>query len=272
MAFMLPLAMMGPAWAGRFGFHCCRLRRCRAACGCGSCDETVAIEPPKAAIATDSGVIEPLAPQDHTPAPMPEPTPHLQSAVVAPASAEEPATEPAASEEPETKPEVMPETEPKPEPAPEPAPAPEVTPAPAPEVPAPDVKPEPEPEPPVEKNIFEDADDEWESPKTDEDAPAEMPATPEDDEKPAPSEGEDSFAGHGPVPVEPMRRWIDDTGDHATIGRLVEVYPDRVRILKLNGAHTTVSLDRLSSADRNYVAATGERIAAKPRVTDTVGL
>lgn len=335
-AFMLPLTMMGPAWAGRFGFHRCRLRRCRAvcrlvcrpvvacppvaceqvACGCGSCDETVAIKRPEAAIASDSVVAKPVPPQDRSPAPMPEPVPNLQPAVVAPASAEEPAPkpeEPAAPEptapeepkEPEMKPEVTPEPEPKPaitpEPTPEPKPepAPEVKPSPAPVAPAPEVtpepKPEPKPEPPAEKNIFEDADDEWESPKTDEDAPAEpadegtepadepatpegddepaeMPATPEDDEKPAPSEGEDPFAAQVPVPVEPMRRWIDDTGNHATIGRLVEVHPDRVRILKLNGAHTTVSRDRLSSADRNYVAATGERIAATPRVTDTAGL
>lgn len=345
-AFMLPLTMMGPAWAGRFGFHRCRLRRCRAACRmvcrpvvvcppvecesvacvCGSCAETVAIEHPEAAIATDSVVAKPVAPQDHTPAPMPEPVPRLQPAVVAPASAEEPAPKPAeprppeptAPEEPEmkpepttetkpdTKPEVTPEPEtptlePKPEPKPEPAPALEVKPAPAPdvkpapEVPAPDVKPEPKPEPPVEKNIFEDVDDESEQPMSDEDGsaepadegtepsdepatpagddePAEMPAKPEDEKAPSESEGDDPFAAHVPMPVEPMRRWIDDTGNHATVGRLVEVHPDRVRILKLNGAHTTVSLDRLSSADRNYVAATGERIAAKPRVTDTAGL
>ena len=72
---------------------------------------------------------------------------------------------------------------------------------------------------------------------------------------------------------EPVRRWIDSSGRHETIGRLVEVHPDRVRILKSNGRFTTVPKPRLSRHDQAYVTAVGERLAAgrpsQPAVTDT---
>lgn len=74
------------------------------------------------------------------------------------------------------------------------------------------------------------------------------------------------------LPPEPVRRWLDDSGSHDTVGQLVEVHPDRVRIRKLNGRFTTVAISRLSAADKNYVTATGERLAAKPRLTDTAGM
>lgn len=82
---------------------------------------------------------------------------------------------------------------------------------------------------------------------------------------PAP-EIDDPFSA---LPPEPVRRWFDDSGSHDTVGQLVEVHPDRVRIRKLNGRFTTVAISRLSAADQSYVTATGERLAAKPRLTDT---
>jgi len=85
--------------------------------------------------------------------------------------------------------------------------------------------------------------------------------------------GEDPFSAILVPSAEPVRRWIDDTGRHETIGRLVEIRPDAVRILKDNGRHATVPLARLSRHDLNYVTATGERLAAQeaaaPAVTDT---
>ena len=92
------------------------------------------------------------------------------------------------------------------------------------------------------------------------------PATPAP--VPAPV-NEDPFSA---LPSEPVRRWFDDSGSHDTVGQLVEVHPDRVRIRKLNGRFTTVAISRLSAADQNYVTATGERLAAKPRLTDTAGM
>ena len=195
---------------------------------------------------------------------------------------EEPAADAAKEEVPGPQPE--PEDQPKPTPQPEPKPTPETAPQPAPQ---PEPKPEPPPAP-AEKNIFEEdeaagegdepleeatSDEEMEEepvaePPADEDEPAPQP---EENEEPS-TTGEDPFAVAPPIPAEPVRRWVDDTGDHATVGRLVEVHPDRVRILKLNGAFTTVPLGRLSDTDRSYVSGTGERLAAKPRVTDTAGL
>ena len=79
------------------------------------------------------------------------------------------------------------------------------------------------------------------------------------------------------VPNEPMRRWSNDTGTHHTQGWLVEVRADRVRILKVNGCHTTVLTESLSAADRDYVSAVGDRLAAEqqgtsPAPSTTAGL
>lgn len=105
-------------------------------------------------------------------------------------------------------------------------------------------------------------------------APAPSPATPapaaeksEGDDKPATDD--DPFSA---LPAEPVRRWFDDSGSHDTVGRLVEVHPDHVRIMKLNGRFTTVSRSRLSTADQSYVTTMGEQLAAKPSVTDTAGM
>jgi hypothetical protein len=79
------------------------------------------------------------------------------------------------------------------------------------------------------------------------------------------------------VPDEPMRRWSDDSNTHHTQGWLVEVRTDRVRILKVNGRHTTVLTESLSAADRDYVSAVGARLAAQqqgtsPAPSTTAGL
>lgn len=183
------------------------------------------------------------------------------------------------------------------EPAPEqPAPEPEAPPAkPAPKQPAPK---------PAEENFFdEDGDAAEEAPPRENRAPMkkkEAPQEPVEDlfnepeadtppadseteptEKPAeeaPSEEstekteDDPFAALEADP-EPVRRWIDSTGRHETIGRLVEVHPDRVRILKANGRYTTVPMQQLSQHDRAYAATVGERLATqapgRPAVTDT---
>lgn len=183
---------------------------------------------------------------------------------------EEPAADAAKEETPAAQPEQKPEAETAPQPSPQPEPKPEPPPAPA------------------EKNIFEEDEaagegdeppEEAASDEEMEDEPASEPSAEEDEPARKPDEneepsttGDDPFAVTPPIPSEPVRRWVDDTGDHTTVGRLVEVHPDRVRILKLNGAFTTVPLDRLSDTDRSYVSGTGERLAAKPRVTDTAGM
>jgi hypothetical protein len=64
---------------------------------------------------------------------------------------------------------------------------------------------------------------------------------------------------------------------HETTGQLVEVHPDRIRLLKSNGRYSTVRLDRLSRDDQAYVAAIGARLAAERSTVqapadDTAGL
>ena len=69
------------------------------------------------------------------------------------------------------------------------------------------------------------------------------------------------------VPDEPMRRWANAAGTHQTQGWLVALRADRVRILKVNGRHTTVSRASLSAEDRAYVSAVSDRLAADRRST-----
>ena len=96
-------------------------------------------------------------------------------------------------------------------------------------------------------------------------APAEEPAAEEADA--APKAAADPAEAAVTVPNEPMRRWTNDTGTHHTQGWLVEVRADRVRILKVNGRHTTVLTESLSAADRDYVSAVGDRLAAQQQGT-----
>jgi hypothetical protein len=97
----------------------------------------------------------------------------------------------------------------------------------------------------------------------DAEAPGEQP-----DDEPAATES-DPFAAVT-IPAEPMRRWTDDTGTRHAQGWLVELHADRVRILKTNGRHTTVPLESLSAADRDYVTAVGVRLAAERTGQSTV--
>lgn len=188
--------------------------------------------------------------------------------------------------------------------APAPHDAPSDDECPADKPPAP-VEPAPEPAPmkparSAEENLFDDADelatddepaadkpapmkkaraqepveDLFDEPEATEPAVENVPAAKESADEP-PAEEKTEQAEDDPFAVldtspEPVRRWIDASGRHETIGRLVEVHPDRVRILKSNGRYTTVALERLSRHDQSYVTQVGERIAARrPAVTDT---
>jgi hypothetical protein len=148
----------------------------------------------------------------------------------------------------ETKREMTEEAKPAPQAAADDEPAPPAakrvepkSPLPLPEIPAPAVPESPAPAPAAEKSKGEDK----------------------------PAADDDPFSA---LPAEPVRRWFDDSGSHDTVGRLVEVHPDHVRIIKLNGRFTTVPRSRLSTADQSYVTTMGERLAAKPSVTDTAGM
>jgi len=146
--------------------------------------------------------------------------------------------------------------EPAEKPAAEPAaPAPQ----PAPAAPAPQPAPaEPAPQPAEEQPAAEPKDD--------------------TDAKPAADAAETAAAaGRFVAPNEPLRRWSDITGDHTAQGWLVELGADRVRILKVNGRHTTIGIESLSAEDRAYVTSVEERLAAEPQgtaaaTTETAGL
>ena len=108
------------------------------------------------------------------------------------------------------------------------------------------------------------------------------PDEPETEDVPAEPKEDDPFASVPKAPAEPMRRWIDNTGTHETVGTLIEVHADRIRILKQSGSYSTVPLTRLSREDQTYVAATGVRLASErhtvesqsitPPPTDAAGL
>ena len=104
----------------------------------------------------------------------------------------------------------------------------------------------------------------------------EDPAVPGDDqpaETPAASPESDPFGAILPTPAEPLRHWRDNTGRHDTLGTLVEVHSDRIRILKTNGRHATVSRRRLSTLDRDYVLGAAATAAAKRSLgAQTAGL
>jgi hypothetical protein len=50
-----------------------------------------------------------------------------------------------------------------------------------------------------------------------------------------------------------FKTWIDNTGTYTIKARLAVIYGDKVKLLKDNGKFTTVSLDRLSDRDFEYV-------------------
>lgn len=120
------------------------------------------------------------------------------------------------------------------------------------------------------------------------DEPAAVPALPEEAEEelqdePAASE-EESATEEESVGAsqfnsgivlggnQPIRRWIDNTGRHETVGRLVEVHGSSVRLLKSNGRYTTVAVERLSPHDQRYVEAIDTRVVVTTSPLDTAGL
>jgi len=75
--------------------------------------------------------------------------------------------------------------------------------------------------------------------------------------------GESTSREDSPHSSEPLRRWIDSTGGHATVGVLVGVTGDSVEIRKANGQFANVAVERLSDYDRDYVAAAAVRLAGR---------
>ena len=57
----------------------------------------------------------------------------------------------------------------------------------------------------------------------------------------------------------PTRQWLDDSGTFKVQARLILILDGKVRLLKETGRTTTVAIERLSAADREYVAAIIER-------------
>jgi len=101
--------------------------------------------------------------------------------------------------------------------------------------------------------------------------------TPAADEAPSEQSAEETAPEAAfSVPNEPIRRWINAAGTHQAQGWLVALRADRVRILKVNGRHTTVSRESLSAEDRAYVSAVSDRLTAdRHSIADpnaTVGL
>lgn len=107
-------------------------------------------------------------------------------------------------------------------------------------------------------------------------APAAEPAAPAAEDAAPEAAADTAEATSQSVADEPQRLWTDASGAHQALGWLVAVDTDRVRILKANGRHTTVALEMLSAADRDYVADVAARVAATPPVAPgldaTVGL
>ena len=155
-----------------------------------------------------------------------------------------------------------------------------------------DSQTQPDEEMPAEPADDESGFDDTEMPDEDSpDEPAAVPALPEEVEEaeeemqdePAASE-EDSAIEDESVNAsqfnsgivlggnQPVRRWIDNTGRHETIGRLVEVHGSSVRLLKSNGRYTTVPVERLSPHDQRYVEAIDTQIVATTSPLDTAGL
>jgi hypothetical protein len=240
--------------------------------------------------------IDPFA--DPAPAEKPVPTEPASEKAPLPAKDPVPPADPVAEDEPAPAPQPPLPEEKGPEPAPEPpaepaeenlfdapsaakqaqpqADAPEGT-------PAPDAQPEPQPpiEPPVDDkpaaqpSAEEPAENPAEESKAtaDEEPAAENAAetngeqagetekaTPATKEEPARAEPAfDPFSA-----VEPLRRWIDDTGRHAAVGRFVAAGVDGVELLTPDSRTLVVPFQRLSAIDRSYATeATARQVAAK---------
>ncbi|MCY3014134.1 MAG: hypothetical protein NT171_05445 [Planctomycetota bacterium] len=132
-------------------------------------------------------------------------------------------------------------------------------------------------EPPMDDAPADEMEGDGFEPATDEpmdEAPADegaADAEPGADEVPVEKDPFDSNVLH--TPGQPSRAWRDDSGHHGTVGRLVEVHADRVRILKASGRHTTVPMSRLSRADRGHVAGVALALGrSAARAGETAGL
>lgn len=130
----------------------------------------------------------------------------------------------------------------------------------------------------ADENEADDTSEPAEPAPTTEEPAAEEPAADEPAPQSEPEQPEaDPAAAAMAVPNEPLRHWANDAGTHHAQGWLVEVRADQVRILKVNGRHTTMLKDSLSAADRDYVSAVGARLAAEqegtsPAPSTTAGL
>jgi hypothetical protein len=72
----------------------------------------------------------------------------------------------------------------------------------------------------------------------------------------APPKSDDPFADPFQTSADgklPMRKWVDDSGTFQVNGRLILILDGKVRLLKETGRTTTVPMERLSEADRQYV-------------------
>ncbi len=84
----------------------------------------------------------------------------------------------------------------------------------------------------------------------------------EPEEAPAEDAAEDDlFGGFGAILSEPGgvesardRTWIDNTGRHSTVGRLIAIDGGAVRLAKRDGGVASVPLGRLSQADLEFVS------------------
>jgi len=71
--------------------------------------------------------------------------------------------------------------------------------------------------------------------------------------------------------VPPLRRWLDDTALHATVGRFIAFRDGQVDIREPSGRIVRVPLERLSGPDQDYVRQAGGEPPV-PETSDTAGL
>ncbi|MCE9631452.1 MAG: hypothetical protein K8S94_12165 [Planctomycetia bacterium] len=131
------------------------------------------------------------------------------------------------------------------------------------------------PEADAEASVDEEAPTDDEAPADDDSTPAvDEPADePLAEEEPAPSADPfDGAANSG----EPLRRWIDRSGDYAVVAALLDVRADGMCVLGAAGRTLTVPLGSLSDHDRDYAERAQQRLAARraaePEASDTASM
>jgi hypothetical protein len=202
---------------------------------------------------------DPVAEDEPAPAPQP-PLPEEKGPVPAPEPPAEPAEENLFDTPSAAKPTQSQADAPKGEPATDaqPEPQPPIEP-PADEKPAAQPSAEEPAEEPAEESKAT-ADEEPAAETNGEQAGETEKATPATKEEPARAEPAfDPFSA-----VEPLRRWIDDTGRHAAVGRFVAAGVDGVELLTPDSRTLVVPFQRLSAIDRSYATeAAARQVAAK---------